>query len=335
MRPNKCALVITTINKPNSIMRALASGSTRVGWEMIVIGDIKTPADFTIPGSAFYDVRAQIDTSLAFASVCPTSHYARKNIGYLIAMRGGAEIIIETDDDNAPMAAFFDTRQQLVFAPLVSGHGWLNVYQYFSETSIWPRGLPLDMVRKRVPPIEDLAVQRTDCPIQQGLADLNPDVDAIYRLLFPLPVSFSSDRKIALGRDSWCPFNSQNTTWYKNAFPLLYLPSYCSFRMTDIWRSLVAQRIAWENDWAILFDRPSVEQERNEHDLMQDFADEVSGYINNSKIARKLSDLTLNPGADEIASNMEKCYSSLVDLGAVPKEELGLLHSWLDDIQNL
>jgi hypothetical protein len=105
--------------------------------------------------------------------------------------------------------------------------------------------------------------------------------------------------------------------------------------MTDIWRSLVAQRIAWENDWAILFDRPSVEQERNEHDLMQDFADEVSGYINNSKIARKLSDLTLNPGADEIASNMEKCYSSLVDLGAVPKEELGLLHSWLDDIQNL
>ena len=30
----------------------------------------------------------------------------------------------------------------------------------------------------------------SDCPIQQGLADRNPDVDAIYRLILPLPFSF-------------------------------------------------------------------------------------------------------------------------------------------------
>src|SRR5438270_335676 len=75
------------------------------------------------------------------------------------------------------------------------------------------------------------------CPIQQGLADENPDVDAIYRLAFPLPLTFRTDRRIALGGSAWCPFNSQNTTWTREAFPLLYLPSYCSFRMTDIWRS--------------------------------------------------------------------------------------------------
>ena len=48
--------------------------------------------------------------------------------------------------------------------------------------------------------------------------------------------------------------------------------------MTDIWRSFVAQRILQENDWAVLFHAPTVSQERNEHDLMRDFADEVPGY---------------------------------------------------------
>ncbi|MBV5271274.1 MAG: DUF288 domain-containing protein, partial [Afipia sp.] len=79
----------------------------------------------------------------------------------------------------------------------------------------------------------------------------NPDVDAIYRLTLPLPQSFREEQPVALGRNVWCPFNSQNTTWWKEAAPLLYLPSFCSFRMTDIWRSFVAQRIAWENGWHI------------------------------------------------------------------------------------
>ena len=47
--------------------------------------------------------------------------------------------------------------------------------------------------------------------------------------------------------------------------------------MTDIWRSFVAQRIAWTNNWSVLFDEPTVWQERNEHDLMRDFRDEVPG----------------------------------------------------------
>ena len=86
--------------------------------------------------------------------------------------------------------------------------------------------------------MDRLAVEQVDCPIQQGLADENPDVDAIYRLVLPLPVQFETGRRIALKRGVWSPFNSQNTAWWPDAFPLLYLPAYCSFRMTDIWRKL-------------------------------------------------------------------------------------------------
>src|SRR5205807_7157091 len=127
-----------------------------------------------------------------------------------------------------------------------------------------------------------------NCPIQQGLSDENPDVDAIYRMANPLPVLFDKANSVSLGKNSWCPFNSQNTTWFKEAFPLLYLPSYCSFRMTDIWRSFVAQRIAWTCGWSILFHQSTVRQDRNDHNLMTDFKDEISGYSNNALICKSL-----------------------------------------------
>ncbi|MGD1699535.1 STELLO glycosyltransferase family protein [Dapis sp. BLCC M229] len=60
--------------------------------------------------------------------------------------------------------------------------------------------------------------------------------------------------------------------------------------MTYIWRSFVAQRICWENGWRVLFYSPTVYQERNFYNLMRDFEDEVSGYLNNDKIAKSLSD---------------------------------------------
>src|SRR3712207_7949160 len=47
-----------------------------------------------------------------------------------------------------------------------------------------------------------LRMEEIRCPIQQGLADENPDVDAIYRLALPLPQNFRSDRRVALGPGS-------------------------------------------------------------------------------------------------------------------------------------
>jgi hypothetical protein len=52
------------------------------------------------------------------------------------------------------------------------------------------------------------------------LADDNPDVDAIYRLLLPIPLRFKEVKAVAL-RGAWCPFNSQNTMWWPDVFPLL------------------------------------------------------------------------------------------------------------------
>jgi hypothetical protein len=332
---DKIALVVTSIAPPNAALKALARGCLEQGFDFFVIGDETSPPVFELEGCRFYGLAEQRELPLRFALMCPKRHYARKNIGYLVAMRERATVIIETDDDNIPVQKFWEERTRRQVVRLVSNAGWVNVYRYFTEANIWPRGLPLDKIQAAIPQFDSLSQEEMDCPIQQGLADENPDVDAIYRLALPLPQSFRKNVSVALGNGSWSPFNSQNTTWWRDAFPLLYLPAYCSFRMTDIWRSFVAQRIAWAQGWGILFHEPTVWQERNEHNLMRDFKDEVPGYLNNSAICEALGKLSLKPGLDKLNDNLRICYEELVRMGVVGEQELDLVEAWIADLEEL
>jgi hypothetical protein len=331
----KIAIVVTSISGPNKVMCELAKGCAEGGHQFVVIGDEASPERFELDGCDFYDLARQRESGFEFARQCPTRHYARKNIGYLVAIKNGAQIIVETDDDNIPYESFWDNRQLGHTVNTVHDSGWVNVYRYFTEANIWPRGFVLESILQDLPEYDSLKAKQVLCPIQQGLADKNPDVDAIYRLTLPIPQSFRTDRRVAIGRGSVCPFNSQNTTWFSQAFALLYLPSYCSFRMTDIWRSFVAQRIAFENEWAVLFHEPTVYQDRNEHDLMKDFADELPGYMNNSRIYKELESLELEAGEEKITANLIKCYQKLIELGLVDAKEMHLLNCWIGHIGDL
>jgi hypothetical protein len=329
------ALVVTSIAAPNDVLQTLARGAQDHEFHFIIIGDEASPADFQLDGCQFYSLNEQRRLDFTLAQHLPTRHYARKNLGYLIALKAGASIILETDDDNIPEASFWNPRERQQSTQTAINTGWLNVYRYFTEANIWPRGFPLEALQSSTAQYEALQIQNIDCPIQQGLADENPDVDAIYRLTLPLPQSFRRDRRVALATGSWCPFNSQNTRWWRDAFPLMYLPSYCSFRMTDIWRSFVAQRIAWANNWAILFHEPNVRQQRNDHNLMRDFKDEVPGYLNNELIREALEKIAIKPGVEQLNENLYVCYEELVSMKLVGVEELILLNAWREDLQAL
>jgi hypothetical protein len=324
-------LIITSIaNHNHPVLKRFAEEASMYGIPFIVIGDTKSPNGFNLAGCNFYSIERQQMLKFQLAKTLPVAHYARKNLGYLIAISQGAEIIIETDDDNLPINGFWDKRMKHINAHLLINKGWVNVYKYFTEAPIWPRGFALENIRDNPPSLEREVL--IDCPIQQGLANENPDVDAIYRLTCPLPIVFHKADPIALGNNSICPFNSQNTTWFKEAFPLLYLPSHCSFRMTDIWRSFVAQRIAWTCGWPVLFHQSTVWQERNDHNLMNDFRDEISGYNNNAQIIKSLKELDLKEGLANIPENMKLCYNRLIELGFLDKQEIILLDGWLKDI---
>ena len=83
----------------------------------------------------------------------------------------------------------------------------------------------------------------------------------------------------------------------------------------------------------MLFHEATVRQERNEHDLMRDFADEVSGYLNNARIRTTLDGLSLRSGAEHVGDNLRRCYESLVNLSVVGVEELPLVAAWLEDLR--
>ena len=331
----KTAIVVTSIASPNPALQALAHGCRERGHDFIVIGDEPSPTDFSLDGCDFYGLKQQHELGLKLASLCPTRHYARKNIGYLLAMRGNATLIIETDDDNTPYETFWDQRTRMQTVRAATEAGWLNVYRYFTDANIWPRGFPLDRINAPQTAFGELPTHDVDAPIQQGLSDVDPDVDAIYRLTQTAPVSFVRGRRVALRQNVWCPFNSQNTTWWADAFPLLYLPAYCTFRMTDIWRSFIAQRIAWENNWSLLFHEPNGEQARNQHDLMRDFADEIPGYLRNAEISETLSRLQLQAGIEHLGENLLSCYRELVSKSVFDPKELVLVEAWLNDIRQV
>lgn len=330
------SLIITSIAADTlEVLHTFAKECTERNFNFILIGDTKSPDKFKINGCDYWSVDRQLTLDSKYAKICPTRHYARKNIGYIIALQNGTLEIVETDDDNLPRAKFWKEKSRTVSAYDIKEQGWVNVYNYFSDKFIWPRGLPLEELQKTSKPLSDFELKNIICPIQQGLADENPDVDAVYRLAYPLPLNFNKGMNLALGNGAWSPFNSQNTYWYKEAFPLLYLPAYCSFRMTDIWRSYVAQRIAWANGWSILYHEATVWQERNQHNLMKDFEDEIPGYLNNAKICRELENLNIKGGKENMLEDLRTCYTMLTEKGFVGKEEMALVDAWCEDISKV
>ncbi len=68
---------------------------------------------------------------------------------------------------------------------------------------------------------------------------------------------------------------------------------------------------------------------------MLDFADEVSGYLNNRAICAALDALELPSGAEAIPDSLRRCYGSLVSAGRIGAEEMELLEAWLVDITSL
>jgi hypothetical protein len=171
-----------------------------------------------------------------------------------------------------------------------------------------------------------------DSPIQQGMVDRHPDVDAIWRLVIGEDLYFRKADSVALMPGVWCPFNSQTTWWFPAAYPLLYLPSFCTFRMTDIWRSFVAQRCLWAMDSVVTFHQAEVIQQRNVHNLLKDFQDEVPGYLSNELICQTLEGVKLKRGPTAVGENLLRCYEALVGQGIFPKKELGLVRAWLRDL---
>jgi len=328
--------VITTIQQLTYPIEILAKKLNNN--ELIIIGDKKSPklllSEYNLENVNYYNIEKQKKLNFKINSLLPYNSYSRKNLGYLLAMKDN-DCIYETDDDNIPQNNWEIRNKSNLAYICCPMNQWVNIYKWFtSKELIWPRGFPLDYVKKQndiLNSIEAIPIA-DDFIIQQGLVNGSPDVDAIWRLLFDDKIYFEKDINIALEKMKWCPFNSQNTWWFKEAFPLMYLPVTCTMRTSDIWRSFVAQRCLWQMDKKILYYSVDVYQDRNEHDYYEDLENELFCFLKNKKIVNILEDIELG---DDIYENLQKCYIELIQNKILEKKEFKTINAWISDCKNI
>lgn len=319
-------IVITSIFNPTE---AVIKFSKLTDYELIVVGDKKTPDNWYCENTTFLSIVDQEKMTYTLASLLPFNHYSRKMVGYLDAIKNKADFIIDTDDDNIPKENWGFPELDVNYET-VNSNGFVNMYSFFTKQKIWPRGLPLRMINADFELQNNLFSQNCNVGIWQGLADGDPDVDAIYRLTDDTPCFFNEREPIVLSKGTICPFNTQNTVIVKELFPLLYLPTYVTFRFTDILRGLVAQPIMWLYDYQLGFTNATVEQKRNPHDYMKDFISEIPMYENGEKVIEIVSNAISEKVS--IDNNLYNAYSALLKNKIIMDKELGTLEAWLKDL---
>jgi hypothetical protein len=322
-------IVITSINIPTPAVKAYAE---LPDFHLVVVGDRKSPKDWECGKSRFLSLDEQKNLGFTLESFLPENHYCRKMLGYLLSIESGARVIVDTDDDNIPKDEYFIPDFNGEFSRTEVDLNFINIYNLFSDQAIWPRGLPIDQIQRND---SGTTLRNGKCSVGifQGLADGDPDVDAIYRLTSDADCNFYNREPIVLAKGTIAPFNSQNTFFKSDLFPLLYLPTTVTFRFTDILRGLVAQPIMWELGYELAFSGPSVVQIRNPHDYFQDFLSEIPMYVNTRKVIELVND-SVRAGGD-IFKMLFNAYAALERAGIVEPRELECLAAWISDMKKV
>jgi len=324
-------VVITSVNGVTEAVRRFAEVD---GWHVVLVGDRKSPPldKHPHPNITYLSVEYQKKLGFRLCAHCPFDHYSRKNIGYIYAMKNAAEFIADADDDNVPYENWGKVVAYEPWSmPVVTSPKLVNIYRLFTDEFIWPRGFPLAAVRDRTA-VQSSQSLRQEVGIWQGLADVDPDVDAIYRLVIAGTIRFEQRGPVALEEGVYCPFNSQNTIWTRKAFPYLYLPAFVKFRFTDILRGYVAQRGIWPMGLRLAFTSATVFQSRNAHNLISDFVDEIPCYTQTEGLIDLLDKAALSGNPDD---DLHTLYEMLFRNGIVNAEELEVVNAWLCDIDQL
>ncbi len=332
------AYVVTTIQGPSSGVKAIAEQCVVDGSGFFVVGDRKSPPSWACPGATYYGIDDSLAGSFSLPGMVRPNSYTRKMIGYLAAAASGAEWIRETDDDNAPYPSFFEDVPASVSGRVpANSDRFVNIYGYFTDRFVWPRGFPLNLTQESLSSRDTVPESFSGLMVFQAVADGDPDVDAVYRLTAPdtSDISFEVAAPLLLPAGSWTPFNSQATTWPIALLPLMYLPATCSFRMTDIWRSYIAQRLFPGLGARLVVTSATVFQDRNEHDLMRDFRDEIEGYNGYERFVGVLEETSIGGDPASVLTDVRALYSALISAGFFTSDELPILDAWIADMVSL
>ena len=335
-------------------------------WCLVVVADKKSPETYNTGWTAgegndavVYlrpDDQTKMEHIKPFVDGLPWNHFGRKNIGYLYAIMHGAKIIYDFDDDNllkfwipgaappgAPSldAAMPDNEEQSIDVSEPKDHNWptYNPYPILGAPTLpsWPRGLPLDDIK--VPncsntSLHTVTLKAKSIGVLQSLAEYQPDVDAIFRLTMPIPFFFNKpedNKHLMIPKGSLTPYNAQATLHFYASFFGLLLPTTVQGRVSDIWRSYIAQRLFWDVGLRIGFvARPLVIQDRNIHSNIGDLASEWDLYIKGKQLIEFLVDW--KGTGKTIVERTEELWVALYERQYIELDDVELVQLWLQSL---
>lgn len=302
--PNKSiAIIVTTIFEP-AFLDGYVANLRRFGREdveIIVIIDRKTPssvADRCAHYGLLCPTLAEQETFLAqFPALAPRIPYDsdnRRNIGFLMALDRGAELLISIDDDNYCLDDVDFVGEHLAAGSTIdaaateSDDGWLNICSLLDSSTkdeIFPRGFPY-FARRHRRTLNQGDAKPARVAINAGLWLSDPDVDAMTRLVQAPRIASAKNRSLRLGRNTWTPINTQNTAVVRDAIAAYYyvrmgfqLSGLRIDRYGDIFSGYLIQKCVKTCGEAIRIGSPIADHRRTPHNLFKDLYHELAGMV--------------------------------------------------------
>jgi hypothetical protein len=278
----KKVIVTTTINPPTE---AITRFDQLKDWQLVVIGDLKTPTDYKLECGIYVTPAEQESYDKQLSDAIGWNCIQRRNFGLLWAADMGADLVALIDDDNIP---YEDWGQHL----MIGQETQVNYYETdlpafdpvgaTNEHHLWHRGYPLQLLPQR--DYSQLSRKTLVPDVQADFWNGNPDIDAICRMEHAPECHFDV-HCFPLASNKLAPFNSQNTFLKGILLKDYFLFPYIG-RMDDIWASYYLQA----KGATVVYGKASVYQQRNVHDLVRDMQQEYLGYENNLNIVKALAE---------------------------------------------
>ncbi len=332
----KIFLVATTIGEGNFLdnyMNAIVSEGLLDEVSIIIIPDLKTPSklfdkceEIKKQGiKIFCPTVEEQDAYLAklgnIKQIIPYNSDNRRNIGFLMALEKGCEVLISVDDDNFPRPSdpFFKehlvVNQKVEMEAVNSDNGWFNICNLLEvePKTTYPRGYPYH--HRHTNPEIDNDVEKGIVHINAGLWLGHPDIDAVSCLYAPAKSKAFKGKSVLLGNTTWSPINTQNTSISRDAIPAYYFlrMGYPVMGMPidrdgDIFSGYFVQACARHLGYRIRVGTPICDHIRNTHNYLKDLTFELACIWILEDITAWLHDLELE------GSNYLETYLCLADM---------------------
>jgi hypothetical protein len=274
-------IVTTTINPPTEAVQKFQSMKE---WELVVIGDQKTPRDYHLDRGSYVAPKEQEKYDAKLSEAIGWNCIQRRIFGLLWAHDMKADIVAVVDDDNIPLKGW---GENLTVGREIEVNYYETLLPAFDPVGatnyshLWHRGYPLELLPKRDYSQKSRKTVRVD--VQADFWNGDPDIDAVCRMEHAPECEFSPSA-FPMAANKMGPFNSQNTFISGRCLRNYFLFPHVG-RMDDIWASYYLQAKGFRAVW----NRASVYQRRNVHDLVRDMKQEYCGYENNLKLVQDLA----------------------------------------------